>query len=86
LSLEQLYVSHLIKGLTNEEKQAMVKMTAHEFIASLNPKDRKELVKILLPDIVDRLVEGMSISDRKELVELIMTLMTVQTEKTKNPP
>jgi hypothetical protein len=84
LSLEQLYISHLIKGLTKEEKQAMVKMMTDEFIASLNPKDQKELVKILLPDIVDRLIEGMTISDRKELVELIMTLMTVPMGKTKN--
>ena len=83
MSLEQLYVSHLVKGLSKEEKQAMVKMMTDEFIASMSSNDRRELVKIVLPDIVDRMMAGTTISDRRELLELIMTLMSEQLGETK---
>jgi hypothetical protein len=84
LSLEQLYISHLVKGLTKDEKQAMVKMMTDEFIASMSPQERKEMVKIVLPDIVQRLMTGTTISDRKELAESIMTLLMSQTGEAKN--
>ena len=84
MSLEQLYISHLVKGLSKEEKLAMVKMMTDEFIASMSSKDRKELVKIVLPDIVERLMVGTTVSDRKELLELIMTLMIGQLDEAKN--
>ena len=52
MGLEQLYVSHLIKGLTKEEKQAIVKIMTDEFIASMSPQERKEMVKIVPADIL----------------------------------
>ena len=84
MGLEQLYVSHLIKGLSKEEKQAMVKMITEEFIASMSSQDRKELVKILLPDIVDRLMVGTTAADREELVESILARITAHTGETKS--
>jgi hypothetical protein len=78
MGLEQWYISQVIKGLSKEEKQAMVKAITDEFIMSMSPPDRKELVKIVLPDMVERLMTGMTLSDRKELVEMIMPLMIAQ--------
>ena len=57
----------LVKGLTKEEKQAMVRMMTDEFIASMSPQERKEMVKIVLPDIIQRLMTDTDFSDRKEL-------------------
>jgi hypothetical protein len=78
LGLERWYVSQIIKGLNNEERQSMVKMITEEFISSMNPQDRKELMKIVLPDIVDRLMAGMNHDDRKDLIGTIMPLMIAQ--------
>jgi hypothetical protein len=78
LGLEQWYISQVIKGLTNEEKQSMVRMITDEFITSMSPQDRKDMVKIVLPHIVDRLMSGMTLGDRKELVETIVPLMIAQ--------
>ena len=78
MGIEQWYVSQIIKGLNNEERQSMVKMITDEFIASMSPQDRKDLVKIVLPDIVDRLMAGMTHNDRKELIGTIMPLMIAQ--------
>lgn len=83
MGLEQLYISHLVKGLTKDEKQAMVKMMTDEFIASMSPQERKEMVKIVLPDIIQRLMTGTTVSDRKELAESIMTLLMSQTGEAK---
>jgi hypothetical protein len=84
LSLEQWYVTQLVKGLNNQEKQSMVRMITEEFISSMSPQDRKEMVKIVLPDIVDRLVAGMTSEDRKELIRSIMPLMIAQLGETKD--
>lgn len=83
MSLEQLYVHQLIKGLSKEEKQAMVKMMTDEFIASMSPDERKEMIKIILPDIVEKLMYGTTINDRKELGESVMALMISQMGGTK---
>jgi hypothetical protein len=85
LGLEQWYVSQIIKGLNNEEKQTMVRMITNEFISSMSPQDRKDMVKIVLPDIVDRLMAGMTQDDRKELIGNIMPLMIAQLGNEKEP-
>jgi hypothetical protein len=78
LSLEQLYVRTLIKGLTKGEKQAMVKMMTDEFINSMSADERKEMIKIILPDIAEKLMVGTTADDRKELVEFIMAQMVTK--------
>jgi Mg/Co/Ni transporter MgtE len=78
LGLEQWYISQIIKGLNNEERQSLVKMITDEFINSMSPQDRKDLVKVVLPDIVDRLMAGMNHDDRKDLIGTIMPLMIAQ--------
>jgi hypothetical protein len=83
LGVERWYVDQMIKGLTKEEKQSMVKMITNEFISSLSPADRREMVKIVLPDIVDQLTNGMSLDDRKELVETMIPLLIAQLEATR---
>jgi hypothetical protein len=85
LGLEQWYVSQIIKGLNNEEKQTMVRMITNEFISSMSPQDRKDMVKIVLPDIVDRLMAGMTQDDRRELIGNIMPLMIAQLGDEKEP-
>jgi hypothetical protein len=78
LGLEKWYVTQIIKGLSNDEKRSMVKMITDEFINSMSPQDRKELMKVVLPDIVDRLMAGMNHDDRKDLIGTIMPLMIAQ--------
>lgn len=85
MSLEQLYVHQLIKGLTKEEKQAMVKMMTDEFIASMGTEERKEMIKIILPDIAERLMAGTSADDRKELAQFIMAQMVAKMTETNTP-
>jgi hypothetical protein len=78
LGLEQWYISQILKGLTKEEKQTMVRTITDEFISSMSPQERKETVRIVLPDIVNRLMADMTFNDRKELVEMLMPLMVAQ--------
>ena len=85
MGLERWYVSQIIKGLNNDEKRSMVKMITDEFINSMSPQARKELMKIVLPDIVDRLMAGMNHDDRKELIGTIMPLMIAQLGEEKDP-
>ena len=75
MGLEQWYATHLIKGLTKGEKLSMVRTITDEFITSMSPQDRKDMLRIVLPDIVDRLMSGMTSGDRKELVDAIMPMI-----------
>jgi hypothetical protein len=82
LGLERWYVSQIIRGLSNEEKQSLVRMITDEFIASMSAQDRKEMVRTVLPDIVDQLMAGMNHADRKELIGEIMPVMISQLGQT----
>jgi hypothetical protein len=73
----------MVKGLNSDEKQSMVRMITEEFISSMSPQERKEMVRMVLPDIVDRLMIGMTHDDRKELIGSIMPLMLAQLGNTK---
>ncbi len=78
MGIEQWYITQVIKGLNKEEKQSMVRMITDEFIMSMSPEDRKDMVKVVLPDIIDRLMAGMTPSDRTDLIKTIMPLMIAQ--------
>jgi hypothetical protein len=83
LGIERWYVAQVIKGLTFEEKQTMVRMITDEFIMNMSMQDRKEMIKIVLPGIIDTLMSGMTMNDRKELIETIMPLIIAQIGSTK---
>ncbi len=75
MNLERWYVSRIVNGLNNEEKRSMVRMITGEFISSMSPQERKDLVMVVLPDIVDQLMSGMTCEERKDLVKSVMPLM-----------
>jgi hypothetical protein len=68
--------------MSKEEKMAMVKMMTDEFISSMSTDERKEMIKIILPDIAERLMVGTTAGDRKELVEFIMAQMMARMTET----
>ena len=78
MDIERWYVAQVIKGLTFEKKQILVRIIIDEFIMSISTQDRKEMIKIVLPGIADTLMSGMTMNDRKELIETIMPLIIAQ--------
>ena len=78
MGLEQLYISNIIRSLSKEEKLEIARTITDEFISSMSPQDRKEMVKMFLPDIIDRLMTDMPFHDRKELVEAVVPIMIAQ--------
>lgn len=56
-----------------------------EFIASMGTEERKEMIKIILPDIAERLMAGTSADDRKELAQFIMAQMVAKMTETNTP-
>ena len=78
MGLEQWFITQVSRGLTKEEKRSMVRMITDEFIMSMSPEDRKDMVKIVLPEIMEQLMAGMAPSDRTELIKTVMPLMIAQ--------
>jgi hypothetical protein len=69
MSLAESITKDVIHRMDKQERERLVELMLDEFLRTMSLDDRKEMMMKFIPDIVSRVMEGVSPEDRKLVME-----------------
>jgi hypothetical protein len=78
MGIKEWYVRREIKGMSKKEKNLFLHQMVDEFLGSMPISDKKELIKELVPQIMNQMMDGLTPADKKEVMESIMPVIAFQ--------
>jgi hypothetical protein len=69
MTLAESIVKDVIRRMDKQERERLVELMLDEFLITMTLDERKEMMIRFIPDIVSRVMEGVSPEDRKLVME-----------------
>jgi hypothetical protein len=76
MTLAESIAKDIIHRMDKQERERFVALMLDEFFRSMTLDERKEIMTKFIPDIVSRAMEGMSLKDRKVVVEAAISVVS----------
>jgi hypothetical protein len=87
MTFAETIAKEIIHNMSKQERERFVALMLDEFFRTITIDERKEIMVRLVPDIVGRAMEGISLKDRKTIVEAAINVISHSEHlaKGKNP-
>jgi hypothetical protein len=72
MTFAEIIAKEIISNMSKQERERFVTLMLDEFFRTMTIDERKEIMMRFVPDIVGRTMEGISLKDRKMMVEAAM--------------
>jgi len=72
MTLAESIAKDVIRGMDKPERERMIALMLDEFLHSMTMEERKEMMARFIPEIVSRVMEGVSPEDRKTVLEAVI--------------
>lgn len=73
MTLAESIAKDVIRGMDKQERERMIALMLDEFLHSMTMEERKEMMAKFIPEIVSRVMEGVSPEDRKTVLEAVIS-------------
>ncbi len=75
MSLTETMGKELIQSMTKEERQHFADTLMAEFLRAMPREERKEMLYSILPKLIDETLHGMTLEEKKHVIESVVDLM-----------
>ena len=76
MTFTEAIAKEIIHSMNKQERERFVVLMLDEFFQTMTNDERKEIVAKFVPDIVGRAMEGISLRDRKMVVEAALHVIS----------
>jgi hypothetical protein len=76
MTFAETIAKEIIHNMSKQERERFVSLMLDEFFQTMTIDERKEILIKFVPDIVGRALEGMSLRDRKIVVEAALHVIS----------
>jgi len=76
MTIVESIAKEIIHNMDKPERERFVAMMLDEFFHSVTIEERKEIMIKFIPDVVSRVMEGMSPNDRRIVVEAAISAIS----------
>jgi hypothetical protein len=76
MTFAETIAKEIIHNMSKQERERFVSLMLDEFFQTMTIDERKEILIKFVPDIVGRALEGMSLRDRKIIVEAALLVIS----------
>ncbi len=73
MTLAESIAKDVIRGMDKQERERIIALMLDEFLHSMTMEERKEMMAKFIPEIVSRVMEGVSPEDRKTVLEAVIS-------------
>jgi hypothetical protein len=76
MTFAETIAKEIIHNMDKQERERFVALMLDEFFRTMTIDERKEMIIKFVPDIVGRVLEGISLRDRKNVVEAALHVIS----------
>ena len=83
MSLAETVGKELVQTMTPEERAHFADTLLTEFLSAMSREERKDMLYHIMPLIIDQALNGMTLDEKRELMQKVIDLMQVNMKHAK---